>query len=477
MSSVSELAPTPTEEEDRAEFGQLRTFTWRSFPASSTRAWTGFYLAAFFVTLLVNYGINWFKNAQPASVGEASSLFMRDRELFWKLRPDMDVVYSRNKIHTNRYGFRGDDPVPGRRVVLCLGDSIPFGWGVGQAETFPARLQARLNAATKSGKLWEVINAGVPCHSSFQTRLVAERLVRRWKPEVVVVCTGGNDIAPVEQSDRQTNADRAMSFFGFLLEERGLTVRDPKTAVPRCTREELASNLREIVRIVRSAGAKPVVVGTPTNLQAMTNLSEGVPDADRWKAFLESTMQVIRKQGLKKAMEKTETALAENPGNCCVLWMEGMLLAKNHEVDAAKELLEQAIEQHPLPFASKRSYRQVAAEVAQKEQAPYIDVTDFFFRRSLAIPSQPLFVDNAHPTALGNAILADLIFEAITGQKPPASATLEGQKNLRRKALPRPPKHCAAPSHHQRHNDRRELPFVRADVSSFADADDKHASR
>jgi lysophospholipase L1-like esterase len=428
MSSVSELAPTPVEQEDRAEFGQLRTFTWRSFSTSSTRAWAGLYLAAFFGTLVANYGISLFQASEPVTVSEALTLFMKDRELFWKMRPDMDVIYSRNRIRTNRYGFRGDDPVPGRRVVLCLGDSMPFGWGVGQTETFPVQLQARLNAAAKSGKLWEVINAGVPSYSSFQTRLIAERLVLRWKPEVVVVSTGGNDILPVDQSDRQAYADRTTSFLGVFPDERGIALRDAKAGVPRCTREELAANLREIARITRAAGARLVILGTPVNLQAMSiALNPDDPETTRWRAFFESTMQMLHAHGLKKALEKTEAALAENPGDCCFLWMEGILLLKQHNVDAAKELLEQAIEHYPFPRMSKRSYRQVEAEVAREERAPFIDVADLLFHRAVASPSQNWFADNCHPSALGNAILADLLFETITGQKPPAPATIEGQ--------------------------------------------------
>ena len=67
----SEMSATLIEQEDRAQFGQLRTFTWRSFPASTTLAWVGLYFAAFFVTLSADYGINLFQKAQPA-VGSVS---------------------------------------------------------------------------------------------------------------------------------------------------------------------------------------------------------------------------------------------------------------------------------------------------------------------------------------------------------------------------------------------------------------------
>jgi hypothetical protein len=48
-------------------------------------------------------------------------------------------------------------------------------------------------------------------------------------------------------------------------------------------------------------------------------------------------------------------------------------------------------------------------------------------------------MDIVHPTVFGHAIIADLVFEAITGRKPPASATIEGQKGRARKENPSAP--------------------------------------
>ena len=53
-------------------------------------------------------------------------------------------------------------------------------------ESFPARLQARLNRDGHAASPWQVINAGVPGYTSFQLRLLAQRLVPRWRPEVLM---------------------------------------------------------------------------------------------------------------------------------------------------------------------------------------------------------------------------------------------------------------------------------------------------
>jgi lysophospholipase L1-like esterase len=66
-------------------------------------------------------------------------------------------------VTTNSYGFRGDEfkiPKPaGVHRILCLGDSITFGWGVDNEQTFPALLQQRLRQAGLGAV--EVLNAGI----------------------------------------------------------------------------------------------------------------------------------------------------------------------------------------------------------------------------------------------------------------------------------------------------------------------------
>jgi hypothetical protein len=61
----------------------------------------------------------------------------------------------------NSHGFRDDEPGPKRlgvQRVVVLGDSFTEGWGVKEADTYPRRLEDRLNQA-EPGR-WEVLNGG-----------------------------------------------------------------------------------------------------------------------------------------------------------------------------------------------------------------------------------------------------------------------------------------------------------------------------
>ena len=76
-------------------------------------------------------------------------------------------------------------PLPGNARVLVVGDSLVAGTGAGRGEGWPERL------AELSG--WEVINAGVPGHTSADARARLPQLLAEYAPDAVIVAIGGND--------------------------------------------------------------------------------------------------------------------------------------------------------------------------------------------------------------------------------------------------------------------------------------------
>ena len=110
----------------------------------------------------------------------------------WRLRPGWHGrTRDGRTVSLNRAGFRGagaGEGAPGRRRVLLLGDSLTFGTGVEDSETFAAQL-ARLAPAI------EPLNLGVSGYGTDQELLLLEREGLPMAPAVVVVdvCVG-NDI-------------------------------------------------------------------------------------------------------------------------------------------------------------------------------------------------------------------------------------------------------------------------------------------
>ncbi len=125
----------------------------------------------------------------------------------WRLLPNLkDVVlktYIVNNataklprsfvLSTNEAGYRGPPLQPaGSRVrILALGDSTTFGLCVNDQETWPAQLQALLNANAGLEK-YEVVNGGVTGYTIYQ----ALRRIDEWlalKPSVVILTSGNNE--------------------------------------------------------------------------------------------------------------------------------------------------------------------------------------------------------------------------------------------------------------------------------------------
>jgi acyl-CoA thioesterase-1 len=118
-------------------------------------------------------------------------------------------------------GPQTTDPNDKRPIIVCFGDSLTAGYGVDFAKSYPAFLQADLNAR---GYYYHVINQGI---SGNTTKDGVERLddILALKPAIVVVEFGGND--------------------GL----RGLPIADSR------------ANLDKIIRTLKTSGAKVVLAG------------------------------------------------------------------------------------------------------------------------------------------------------------------------------------------------------------------------
>ena len=79
-------------------------------------------------------------------------------------RPQRRGIFKGGHYRSNRTGLRGPDyplhPSPGVFRIAIVGDSVVFGSGVDDDDTYAAKLEARLNR-DRAGR-YEVLNAGHP---------------------------------------------------------------------------------------------------------------------------------------------------------------------------------------------------------------------------------------------------------------------------------------------------------------------------
>ncbi|MEE2887016.1 MAG: GDSL-type esterase/lipase family protein, partial [Planctomycetota bacterium] len=122
-----------------------------------------------------------------------------DPDLIYSLRPGAESTWKFKQfdqvVHVNSLGLR-DREVGPKHVdevrILVLGDSMTFGHGVRNEESWPNQLEKILSA--DPGKRVDVINAAVKGYGTdHQYKFFRDRLVSL-KPDILVLAAYGNDL-------------------------------------------------------------------------------------------------------------------------------------------------------------------------------------------------------------------------------------------------------------------------------------------
>jgi lysophospholipase L1-like esterase len=104
-------------------------------------------------------------------------------------------------------------------AVLAFGDSLTYGTGASEAESYPAQLEGLIAR--------KVVRAGVPGEVSAQALARLPAALEEHQPRLVVLCIGGNDFL--------RNLGQA----------------------------QVAANVRAMVRLAKDKGADVLLLGTP----------------------------------------------------------------------------------------------------------------------------------------------------------------------------------------------------------------------
>lgn len=116
--------------------------------------------------------------------------YERQGNLLFTPVPNQTYIEKISLTHSdiNNYGLRGApvDTKAGKETILCLGDSITYGYGVDDADTYPARLQAALDQ--KYPGHYAVLNGGVDAYPvAFENEKFLYLWNRGLRPSVVIV--------------------------------------------------------------------------------------------------------------------------------------------------------------------------------------------------------------------------------------------------------------------------------------------------
>jgi lysophospholipase L1-like esterase len=160
-------------------------------------------------------------------------------------------------IENNSSGFRGpevrsDPSAKNAYRVLCIGDSVTFGFNADQGDSYPTQLD-RVLRAKWPGKDIEIINAGVPGWTWLQGVRFLEREGLALEPDLVIMSHGVNDQlmrALVTDAERLTQADEPLvrsiaklrslvadTNISYLIEQQIDTRPPPEEPSPSCERQ------------------------------------------------------------------------------------------------------------------------------------------------------------------------------------------------------------------------------------------------
>jgi len=163
-------------------------------------------------------------------------------KMLYELIPTLSVNLMGRRFNTNSEGFRGPlySAAKGNSVfrIIGIGDSMTFGWGVHDDETYLAFLNDRLNSEFPDIS-WQVINTAVPGYNTVMEVETLKEKGLKYKPDLVIVGSVNNDLA-------LPNFVRAKRNY-FTFEE-----------------SYLMETLREhIKRLPRKEGVKSVLISAP----------------------------------------------------------------------------------------------------------------------------------------------------------------------------------------------------------------------
>jgi len=195
MNRSMPIPPERNASKRAAARGKLRSgkISGKRFVVFLLLTWLGVLGSAEVILRLVG-----FAPSPAAKVPAHYDPFQPDRDLIWSLRPDWNgFELNGASVSINSLGLRGPvvTPTPAASVkrILFLGDSVVFGHGLAENSTISNQLQKQLKDRQPEYQS-EVLNAGVPGYSTFQSDLYYRLHGQQLKPDLVLLGFCLNDV-------------------------------------------------------------------------------------------------------------------------------------------------------------------------------------------------------------------------------------------------------------------------------------------
>lgn len=273
----------------RRLLGDVAFVARRLDPPKDARPWGSFLLAPWFrSSLLLPMLVLVAEMLLRCGSYHRALVYERHGDLLFTPVPRQEAIekISLTPSWINELGLRGALPPEGldaKKVVLCLGDSITYGYGVDDGHAYPAALQRDLDARHPGG--YAVLNGGV---NAYPMSFVHQKFLYLWNqgvhPAVVIVGYSmnegwlghlvGSDAATKDSFERRVwlkNLARSFALYNLVVENWGIAYYEavkesliPGTHTTTWSEQnydaEYDALLERMVADFRARGVQPIFV-------------------------------------------------------------------------------------------------------------------------------------------------------------------------------------------------------------------------
>jgi lysophospholipase L1-like esterase len=307
----------------------------------------------------------WTPNCYAGSV----QLLVPDATNGYTLAKDFHLRSGVYAITTNDFGLRGPaidkDKPPGTTRISLLGGSSAFGYLVSDGQEAARLLEQKLNDA---GRDVEVLNAGVPGYNLFQTTHRYRDVIAPHSPDVVVLYLGWNDLT-------------------YLVSEEPTAERH-RVGHPHAWWERVLSHSTLYGLIAyRLLPAPARFVPPPATRSEPTQAG-----AEQFRENLRTLLEEIEASGAQPVI------------------VAQVMAADADASDDVRTYLGATPQQQEQNAALGQWVQRTLAEIAADQQVPFVDAS------SVIAPTSEHLADAIHLTPAGEAKLADLLAEQVSGE-------------------------------------------------------------
>ncbi|MEA3226990.1 MAG: hypothetical protein U9Q07_13650, partial [Planctomycetota bacterium] len=326
------------------------------------------------------------------------------------------MVTAKNKLpHFNLQRFAKNKAV-GTYRVFCVGGSTTFGRPYDDTTSFCGWLRAMLPKADPTRK-WELINAGGVSYASYRVAALMEELVR-CEPNLFIIYSGHNEFLERRTYGRIIDTPAVVRGLGAVMSRtrtyaliqqtiKSTVGRPDKTAGQRAylpgevktvlenslgpeeyhrdselrrqVFDHYRYNLKRMIDIAQSAGAKVILVTPASNLRHCSPFksehSDALGAAERasFRALYDQASKSHAQGQWSEVLTAIDRAITIDDCYAHAHYLRGRVLWELERYAQAKRAFERAMDEDVCPLRAPGPVLDIVMEVAGKRNVPVVD--------------------------------------------------------------------------------------------------------